>query len=60
MSLFSDVLSRTHVISHDIDVGDSSPIKQHAYRVNPDKRARLQDQVKYMIENGIAEHSCSA
>ena len=39
-SLFSDVTSQTHVLQHDVDVGDSPPIKQHACRVNPDKRAR--------------------
>lgn len=60
MSLFSDVPTRTHVLSHDIDVGDSPPIKQHAYRVNPDKRARLKHQVTYMLENDIAEPSNSA
>ena len=58
-SLFSDVPSQTHVLQHDVDVGDSPPIKQHAYRVNPDKHARLQKQVDYMLGNGIAEPSCS-
>ncbi len=29
-SLFSDVPSRTLLVEHDIDVGDSLPIKQHA------------------------------
>lgn len=57
--LFSDVPTQTHVLEHDIDVGSSSPIKQHAYRVNLDKRARLQQQVDYMLENGIEEPSCS-
>lgn len=60
LSLFSDVPTRTHVLEHDIDVGNSPPIKQHAYRVNPDKLARLQKQVDYMVENGIAQPSCSA
>lgn len=60
LALLSDVATRTHVLEHDIDVGDSPPIKQHAYRVNPDKRARLQKQVDYMLQNGIAEPSCSA
>ena len=60
LSLFSDVPTRTHVLQHDIDVGDSLPIKQHAYRVNPDKRLRLQKQVNYMLENGIAVPSSSA
>lgn len=59
LELFSDRPTRTHVLEHDIDVGGSAPIKQHAYRVNPDKRARLQLQVDYMVENGIAEPSCA-
>lgn len=60
VSLFSDVPTRTDVLEHDIDVGDSSPIKQHAYRVNPEKRARLQQQVDYMLENNTAEQSSSS
>ena len=59
MSLFSDVPSQTQVLQHDVEVGDSFPIKQHAYRVNPEKRARLQKQVDYMLGHGIAEPSCS-
>lgn len=43
------------VLKHDIDMGTSSPIRQHAYRVSPDKHARLQQQVDYMLENGNAE-----
>uniref|UniRef100_A0A671UEB7 Gypsy retrotransposon integrase-like protein 1 n=1 Tax=Sparus aurata TaxID=8175 RepID=A0A671UEB7_SPAAU len=60
LSLFSDVPTRTNVLQHDIDVGDSPPIKQHPYRVNPNKRLRLQQQVTYMLENGIAEPSSSS
>ena len=41
LSLFSDVLTRTSVLQHDIDVGNSPPIKQHPYLVNPNKRHRL-------------------
>lgn len=59
-SLFSDVPTRTQVLQHDIDVGDSPPIKQHAYRVNPAKRLRLKQQVSYMLEHGIAEPSSSS
>lgn len=58
-SLFGDVPSRTQVLSHDIDVGDARPIKQHPYRVNPDKRSRLKKQVDYMVQHGIAESSSS-
>ena len=39
--LFGDVPRQTPIIEHDIDVGDSVPIKQHPYRVNPVKRAVL-------------------
>ncbi|KAM9364884.1 fibulin-2 [Pholidichthys leucotaenia] len=38
-ALFGDVPSRTTVLEHDIDVGNTSPIKQHAYRCPPQKRA---------------------
>lgn len=36
-SLFSDTPSRTHLIEHDIDIGDAKPIKQHFYRVPLEK-----------------------
>ncbi len=41
-SLFFYVPSCILLVAHDIDVGDSLPIKQHAYRVSPEKRAQLQ------------------
>lgn len=53
-SLFSDVPSQTTVLSHDIDVGDHKPIKQHAYRVHPVKRAVMQKEVKYLLDYGFA------
>ncbi len=59
-SLFSDVPSRTSLVEHDIDVGDSLPIKQHAYRVSPEKRAQLQKEVAFMLENNIAVPSYSS
>lgn len=52
--------SQTHVLQHDIDVGDNAPIKQHPYRVNPEKRRRLQHQVDYMLLHSIAEPSSSS
>ncbi len=51
---------KTHVLQHDIDVDDNTPIKQHPYRVNPEKRWRLQNQVNYMLSHGIAESSISS
>lgn len=60
LSSADSVPTRTHVLQHDIDVGDFPPIKQHTYRVNPDKRRRLQEQVDYMVKNDIAEPSRSS
>ena len=35
--LFPDVPSRTDVVCHEVDVGNAEPVKQHPYRVNPEK-----------------------
>ena len=59
-SFFPDIPSCTSVIEHDIDVGEASPIKQHAYRVNPRKREWLQKEVDYLLANNLAEPSYSA
>lgn len=44
---------------HNVDVGDSQPIKQHLYRVNPDKRCRFKEQVEYMVQHDVTEPICS-
>ncbi|KAI7800925.1 hypothetical protein IRJ41_015687 [Triplophysa rosa] len=59
-SLFSDVLTRTHLVEHDIDVGTAQPVKQHAYRVNPVKRELLQKEVDYLLAHNLAEPSYSS
>ena len=38
IEVFPDVPSKTNLIEHDVDVGDSAPIKQHPYRVSPMKK----------------------
>lgn len=38
LSLFSDAPSQTHLIEHDIDIGDAKPIKQRFYHVSEEKR----------------------
>lgn len=58
-SVFSDKLGRTSVLTHDIDVGDSPPVKQHAYRVNPKKRQIMRDEVEYMLRHDLAMPSYS-
>uniref|UniRef100_A0A096M9Z4 ribonuclease H n=1 Tax=Poecilia formosa TaxID=48698 RepID=A0A096M9Z4_POEFO len=58
--LFSDTPGRTHLIEHDVDVGDAKPIKQRFYRVNLEKRKHLNAEVDYMLRTGIAEPSMSS
>ena len=43
--LFPDIPKRTKVLSHDVDVGNSSPCKQHPYWVNPQKLLHLQKEI---------------
>ena len=59
-ALFSDVPMTTHLIEHDVDVGNATPIKQHPYRVNPVKLEAIRTEIKYMLENNIIEHSSSS
>ena len=55
--VFPNVPSKTNLIEHDVDVGDS--IKQHPYRVSPMKKELLDKEVQYMLENDIIEESQS-
>ena len=57
--VFPNVPSKTNLIEHDVDVGDSAPIKQHPYRVSPMKKELLDKEVQYMLENDIIEESQS-
>nr|XP_055062771.1 uncharacterized protein LOC129445823 [Misgurnus anguillicaudatus]XP_055062772.1 uncharacterized protein LOC129445823 [Misgurnus anguillicaudatus] len=58
--LFSDIPTRTHLIQHDVDVGEAQPIHQRFYRVPVSKKEALESEVQYMLENGIAVPSCSS
>ena len=57
--LFPDVPSRTDKIFHDVDIGDTNPIKQHPYRLNPEKQKILHDEIKYLLDNDLIEPSQS-
>ena len=59
-SLFSDTPSCTHLVQHDIDVGEAEPICQRFYRVPLEKRHHLGAEVQYMIDNGLAVPSNSS
>ena len=49
-----------HLLEHDIEVGEAKPIKQRFYRVSADKHKYLDAEIKYMLENNIAEPSSSS
>jgi hypothetical protein len=57
--LFPDVPTRTNVDQHDVDVADAKPIKQHPYRLNPEKQSYLKKEVQYLLENDFIEPSKS-
>ena len=60
--VFPDVPSNTNLIEHDVDVGDSAPIKQHTYRVNPMKKELLDKEVQgsfHILKNDIIQESQS-
>ncbi len=56
-SLFPDAPKKTNVVVHDVDVGEAEPIKQHPYRVNPQKREIMRKEVEYMLEHDLIEPS---
>lgn len=58
-NLFPDVPTRTHLIMHDIEVVDPTPIKQRFYRVPVPKRQYLKLEIEYMLNNGIAKPTFS-
>jgi len=45
---------------HEVEVSDAKPVKQPAYRVNPQKRKAFQKGVKYMMDNALIELSHTA
>jgi len=45
-SVFTDVPGITSYTFYDADVGDSQPIKQHPYQVNPTKLKVIREEVK--------------
>lgn len=59
VELFPDVPGMTECVFPDVDIGDATPIKQHLYRLNPNKLKYLRKEVEYMLKHGIIEHSQS-
>ncbi|KAL2094915.1 hypothetical protein ACEWY4_009634 [Coilia grayii] len=59
-TLFSDTPTQTTLISHDIDVGQSPPIRQRFYRVSGERQKILEGEVQYLLKNRLAEQSFSS
>ncbi|WP_435316561.1 hypothetical protein, partial [Klebsiella pneumoniae] len=57
--LFKDTPGKTNLINHDINVGDADPIKQHPYRMHPEKLSLVRKEINYMLENDLIEPSNS-
>ena len=49
--LFLDVPRSTNVLTHDVEVTDTRPMKQYPYRLNPRKLKVLREEVEYLLEN---------
>ena len=58
-ALFSDVLRKSTVTQPKVDVGQATPIKQHPYRMNSQRAKLMEEEIKYMLQNGITEPSNS-
>jgi len=55
IQIFSDVPSTIDVVCHDLEVvGDTTPCKQHPYRVYPLKLQAMQKEIKKMASMNIA------
>lgn len=57
--VFSNVPSVTHLAVHDIDVGNSTPIKQQPYRTHPEKQKLIRAEITKLLESGILEKTNS-
>ena len=57
--VFRDSPGRTNLLCHDVDVGDSEPIKQHPYRLNPIKSQIVKDQVDFLLQHVLVKPSHS-
>ena len=57
--LFSGNLGRMRGVLHDVDVGSNAPIKQHYYRLSPEKVRVMKNEVEQMLELGVIQPSHS-
>ena len=58
--LFKDVPGRTDVLKYDVVVAEEiKSVKQHPYRMNPEKMALVDREVQYMLDHGLVQPSSS-
>ena len=57
--VFVDVPTVTTLTEHDIDVGTSKPVKQHPYRVHPEKMKLMRQEIETLEKSGIISKSNS-
>ena len=57
--VFSETPGLTTWATHDIEVGESKPVKLPPYRLNPQKQAALDEELKYMLDNGLIKRAYS-
>ena len=56
----SDTPTCTSLVQHDVDVGEAKPIRQRFYRIPMEKRRRMDSEVQYLLDNGLAVPSDSS
>ncbi|MPC94197.1 Transposon Ty3-G Gag-Pol polyprotein [Portunus trituberculatus] len=58
--ILQDTPTRTHLTQHDVALLEGAkPVKQYPYRLSPEKRELMRQEVKYLLDNGLARPSCS-
>ncbi|XP_068237205.1 uncharacterized protein [Palaemon carinicauda] len=58
-NLWQDSPGRTGLLQRDVDIGDALPVKQSPYRLNPEKRAFVEKEIKCMLEHDLIQPSTS-
>lgn len=53
-------ISRTHLIEHKIDTGDTTPIKQRYYPVSPYVQKEMDEELERLLSLGVIEKSNSS
>ena len=52
--------TRTHLLKHDVTlVEGAKPVRQYPYRLSPEKKRLMRQEVKYLLDNGLAVPSTS-